>query len=232
MVACGSCGAQSPIDGRFCGSCGAAIAPGGGGNQGVRSAALTTEAKTSRLAVAALILAFIPCLDVVGLILGIVALVRINDRSRELKGKGLAIAAIVVPPASIPVIGILAAIAIPNFIMFQARAKQTEAKVNLQAIYSDLTAYEAENGGRVPDNFQALGMQLSPNRRYAYFLGNDVSQPDLGGPYRLPPDLDSDPDQSGAVVFAVGNIDTDQTLDVWKIDSTGKLVHLQDDLQR
>src|SRR5438067_3028411 len=35
----------------------------------------------------------------------------------------------------IGIIGIVAAIAIPNFIKFQARSKQSEAKANLKAMY-------------------------------------------------------------------------------------------------
>ncbi len=33
--------------------------------------------------------------------------------------------------------GLLASIAIPNFIKFQARSKQSEAKANLKAIYTN-----------------------------------------------------------------------------------------------
>ena len=45
----------------------------------------------------------------------------------------------------IAIIGILAAIAIPNFLKYQLKAKTTEAKVSLSAIRTSQEAYKAEN---------------------------------------------------------------------------------------
>jgi len=44
----------------------------------------------------------------------------------------------------IAIIGILAAIAIPNFVKFQCRSKQSEAKTSLKAIFTAEEAYRAE----------------------------------------------------------------------------------------
>jgi type IV pilus assembly protein PilA len=44
----------------------------------------------------------------------------------------------------VAIIGILAAIAVPNFIKFQCRSKQSEAKGNLKALYTSQEAYRAE----------------------------------------------------------------------------------------
>jgi len=44
----------------------------------------------------------------------------------------------------VAIIGILAAIAVPNFRKFQAKARQSEAKTNLGAIYSSTKAFHAE----------------------------------------------------------------------------------------
>lgn len=44
----------------------------------------------------------------------------------------------------VAIIGILAAIAIPNFVKFQCRSKQSEAKGNLKAIYVAQEAYRGE----------------------------------------------------------------------------------------
>jgi prepilin-type N-terminal cleavage/methylation domain-containing protein len=41
----------------------------------------------------------------------------------------------------VAIIGILAAIAIPNFIKFQARSKQSEAKANLKAMFTAEKAF-------------------------------------------------------------------------------------------
>ncbi len=99
--------------------------------------------KTSGLAIAALVLAFL-CFPI-GLVLGIVAFIQIKNSKGELGGQGLAIAAMVVPAAMIPVMGILAAIAIPNFIRYQLRSKQSEAKVVLIGIKSSQRSFFAEH---------------------------------------------------------------------------------------
>src|SRR5689334_2957683 len=44
----------------------------------------------------------------------------------------------------VAIIGILAAIAIPNFIKFQAQSKQSEAKANLKAIFTAQKAFFQE----------------------------------------------------------------------------------------
>ena len=71
----------------------------------------------------------------------------------------------------VAIIGILAAIAIPNFIKFQARSKQSEAKANLKASFTAEKAYMQEK-----DNYNSMinivGFSPERNNRYAYFLTN------------------------------------------------------------
>lgn len=94
-----------------------------------------TKAKTSGWAIAALI-GSIFCMPI-GLVLGVVALVKIGNAKGALGGRGLAIAAVVISGLMGPmVIGILAAIAIPNFVRYQNRAKSSEARMNLSRINS------------------------------------------------------------------------------------------------
>jgi type IV pilus assembly protein PilA len=45
----------------------------------------------------------------------------------------------------VAIIGILAAVAIPNFLRYQAKSMQSEARVLLSGIYTSQTAYFAEN---------------------------------------------------------------------------------------
>lgn len=45
----------------------------------------------------------------------------------------------------VAIIGILAAIAVPNFLKFQCRAKQSEAKSNLKSIFVAQESWRAEN---------------------------------------------------------------------------------------
>ncbi len=74
----------------------------------------------------------------------------------------------------VAIIGILAAIAIPNFIKFQARSKQSEAKANMKAIFTAQKAFFQEK-----DRFSTLtgevGFEPERNNRYAYFLANDAT---------------------------------------------------------
>src|SRR5205807_6566543 len=69
----------------------------------------------------------------------------------------------------VAIIGILAAIAIPNFIKFQARSKQSEAKANLKASFTAMKAYYQEKD-KYSDRVQEIGFVPERNNRYAYFL--------------------------------------------------------------
>jgi type IV pilus assembly protein PilA len=69
----------------------------------------------------------------------------------------------------VAIIGILAAIAIPNFIKFQARAKQSEAKANMKAMFTAEKAYFQEKD-RYSSLVGEVGFSPERNNRYAYFL--------------------------------------------------------------
>lgn len=58
----------------------------------------------------------------------------------------------------VAIIGILAAIAIPNFLQYQMKSRQSEAKTNLQAIRTSEIAFQAEKGcyiGALPEGVAA-----------------------------------------------------------------------------
>jgi type IV pilin PilA/uncharacterized protein DUF4190 len=153
---------------------------------------------TSGVAIAALILGILGiCLVIpfglVSIILGIVALGQISKQP-GLGGKGMAIFGIVAPLASLPIIGIMAAIAIPNFIKFQARSKQAECKANLAALYIAQKSHFAEKDTYSP-NIEEIGFSPERGNRYAYFLF-DVGEV-------LERSAASDGDASGAVGVGV-----------------------------
>jgi type II secretory pathway pseudopilin PulG len=86
----------------------------------------------------------------VGLILGIIALVRANQRPREYGGKGLAIGGIitnVLSLALVPIIGMIAAIAIPSLLRARASANESMAIGDVRTIISAEMAYSSSNGG-------------------------------------------------------------------------------------
>jgi type IV pilus assembly protein PilA len=153
---------------------------------------------------------------------------------------------------TIAIVGILTALSLPSFLKLQAKAKQTEAKTSLRALYDLQTARFQEF-----DSYSSLVGQLgfSPDRgnRYSYLLvGSGAVLDSRSGTiaftatnasgisvdtFAFPTEV-SNPTfvpQSGctaasaiAVVSgsagsftaaAVGNVDSDATLDEWTISS-------------
>ncbi len=68
----------------------------------------------------------------------------------------------------VAIIGILATVAIPNFNKFQAKAKQSEAKGNLSAVYSAEKSFYAEWSSYYGD-FRDIG--FAPEGRLNYSVG-------------------------------------------------------------
>lgn len=77
----------------------------------------------------------------------------------------------------VAIIGILTAIAIPQYAKYQARARQTEAKTTLSSIYTAEQSFSVENGSYT-ECLANIGAQTTGNNTYytAGFLGNDSSK--------------------------------------------------------
>ena len=69
----------------------------------------------------------------------------------------------------VAIIGILAAVAIPNFIKFQARARQAEAKSNLRTWFVGQRAYQQEKGA-YSEFSTTIGFAPERGNRYAYYF--------------------------------------------------------------
>jgi type IV pilus assembly protein PilA len=102
----------------------------------------------------------------------------------------------------VAIIGILAAIAVPNFIKFQCRAKQSEAKSNLKALYTAEESFKAEfdtyqnvpaiNQANATSTTNTIGFTPKGQKlRYEYtataasvsaFAGNALAATDAVGP--------------------------------------------------
>lgn len=140
-------------------------------------------------------------------------------RLRKIKGFTLIELMIVVA-----IIGILAAIAIPNFIGMQKRAKTSEVKSSLGEMRTLEEAYRAENEtyvgvppmAQIPaglhtdndadaDNMAEIGFHPKGLTRYAYTL--------------------TAADSSSFTAQGSGNIDTDAGVDTWTINEDGTLTH-------
>jgi len=91
---------------------------------------------------------------------------------RLLNKKGFTLVELMIVVA---IIGILAAIAIPNFIKFQARSKQSEAKTNLKALFQAEKSYFAERD-TYSNDMQTIGFIPERGNRYMYRLGSGTAQ--------------------------------------------------------
>ncbi len=121
----------------------------------------------------------------------------------------------------VAIIGILAAIAIPNFLKFQAKSKQSEAKTNLKAILTAETSYFGEYNTYedfATVNWAPVGTQM----RYFYTIGGATTfgtDPGYSAWVRVPAWAVAD-----FTAGARGNIDSDTTVgDVWSITPANDL---------
>ncbi len=68
----------------------------------------------------------------------------------------------------VAIIGILAAIAIPNFVRFQLRSKSSEGKTNLAGIRTAQESYFAEYGNYVPAAISPAMLTVPPSSKQAF----------------------------------------------------------------
>ena len=150
----------------------------------------------------------------------------------------------------VAIIGILAAIAIPNFIAYQAKSRQSEAKVNLAAIFTSATAYAAEQPvpTYVVPNLTQIGWSPSGQPRFTYFypVGAGVGQPfQLSSNFTPPPapcnvlpgtgwptaaTTSTATQPAGFTAAANGNVDSDNNCDHWQINDQRMLNNSQNDV--
>ena len=123
----------------------------------------------------------------------------------------------------VAIIGILAAIAIPNFIRFQTRAKQSEAKSNLKAIFTAVKSVTAENDGA---DCGFCGWSPEGSNKYSYEgatdeVGANGAAAATTAAANVPAAAYTDPDTF--VYTAAANIDGDAFVDSWMIDGENHL---------
>ena len=101
------------------------------------------------------------------------------------------------------IIGILAAIAIPNFVKIIGRAKQASVKANMHTLQTTVEGLSIDNDGRYPDNGIDLDTELPGNFKNPY--SGNTGGPDNNGAWNVgTPDGASagiiyyDPENAGA----------------------------------
>lgn len=118
----------------------------------------------------------------------------------------------------VAIVGLLAAIAIPNFFGMQKRAKMSEAKANLGALWALQEAYYIEN-----ETYALPSAELD-----AGTYDGTVGWAELGffpkGTTRYDYEVVS-ADASSFIARARGDIDGDPDKDEWTIDEVGDLSH-------
>jgi type IV pilus assembly protein PilA len=144
----------------------------------------------------------------------------------------------------VAIIGILAAIAIPNFLTYQAKAKQSEAKVALGAVFTSATAFAAENAlntyvaatindipfvpagtSRYTEWYEVAGAAV----KFPYAPGSPVPASCTTAPSGA---AGSTPDSTatGFTAGAKGNVDTDATCEEWVINDQRSLLNTISDV--
>jgi type II secretory pathway pseudopilin PulG len=182
-------------------------------------------------------LCFFPLLPV-AMVLAIISLAR-SSQPAYAQRTALAIVALVTPLVFVAVAGILAAIAIPNFVRYQARAKQAECRVNLKAALAAEEAFKLEHDAYTTSPAQ-LGFAPEGTRSILRFastgplasVGLTPQRP--GGPSGelldrgIPSDLRAKLGIDGTCpdcsinIACVNDVDNDPTVDVWSISSAAR----------
>ena len=131
-------------------------------------------------------------------------------------------------PVVIAVLGIVAAIAIPNFIRFKVRSRQVECKTMLKAVAAAQQEFQRGHG-TFATSFDALGVVAPAENRYAYVLGAEPGQrlepaARWGTPRLSGADLSrASASNAEYTALCAANIDNDEVVDVWGVSSKPQL---------
>jgi type IV pilus assembly protein PilA len=151
----------------------------------------------------------------------------------------------------VAIIGILAAIAIPNFSAYQAKSRQAEAKVSLSAIFTSAVAYQAESNTQsyAPATLSQIGWLPAGVSRYSFWYQDGVNMATGAGTTinrfsgtsaaTTPCDVTVVPASGGFTVAASssgftaganGNIDGDTACDHWFINDQRTMQNSSNDV--
>jgi type IV pilus assembly protein PilA len=133
----------------------------------------------------------------------------------------------------VAIISILAAIAIPNFMSYQARTRQAEAKVGLGGIFTSAKSYFAENLTYSVGAVSNLGFTPYGAPLYTFSFGGMTIN--VGSSASTCPGttwVGTAPALTSAsfTAGARGNIDSDLTCDEWTIDDNRILTNTVNDV--
>ena len=153
---------------------------------------------------------------------------------RSQKSRGFTLIELMIVVA---IIGILAAIAVPNFMKFQARARQSEAKLNLKGYYQ---AAKANFAAKQEYTCDFCGWEPEKAYKYNYFINSSSEKKNSAnvcttsmGSLPTVAQANPNPDSGVAGGFTAGaaaNIDGDAACDGWSINDANDLKNNKDDV--
>lgn len=152
---CSKCGVQNSDGAMYCVNCGAGLM-----EAAAQSGQAAVQPRTSRLAIASLVMGLLcmtcvlwPILVLPAIICGIAALVNISSRKGVLKGTGLAVTGIAVPAVMLfmlPVAAVLMSVLMPALSRTQHIAKRVVCSTNLKTLAAAMIVYMNDNDDTLP----------------------------------------------------------------------------------
>jgi type II secretory pathway pseudopilin PulG len=179
MPTCASCGKQiADSNAAFCPQCGARLSPAGATPAGPTTypgPGTAVVPTTNGLAIVSLVcgfLFFIFPAAVAAIIFGHIARSDIRRSGGRKSGAGMALAGLVlgyIGIAMIPIILIVAAIAIPNLLRARVAANEASTVAYLRVLNFAITQY-SNASGKYPDTLAEISPGFSSPRKFGYFI--------------------------------------------------------------
>ena len=148
-------------------------------------------ARLSKLAVAALVIGLIPIIGLFGLLLGVIAVIRITRSNGSMRGIGFAIGGIVASFVIMVVTGFAGALFLPVLAKARAAAKMASSSNNMKALASTCHLYADENNQLPADLSQLYPALVNdyhvfknprfPNEAVGYIYVAGLAPKDNGG---------------------------------------------------
>lgn len=152
---CPHCGAQNPDNASKCASCGVELPRQQQAPQYQQYQMPAAPLKTSPMAIWSLVLGILGCATCItaipGLILGVLGLKQVKERSNEYSGSGLAVAGIVISVVALMVdVLVMPAILFPVFQRARLAARPAICDVNTRHLTQAMSAYSNDYNDKFP----------------------------------------------------------------------------------